>query len=295
MIMIDTPGCCLRIKETMHKLPPKEKRIAEFILQQPENVINMSMDDVAKACDTSLSAITRLAKSLNYNGFKEMLREISNEIALKSKNEDLEYKEIHLGDPVSEIFRDMCLREIEAIQNTMSVMDMKQRETAVDMLCKAKRIDFYGVGSSGIVAEDAGSKFLRINKYVITSSDAHVQRLTIESLTPEDVAVLISYSGETNDIIVLAKLLKEMNVPIITITRSSKNTLASMGDVKLYGSSTESLIRSGPMTSRIGQLVIVDSLYTAVCSRMFDEVKPYLDRSQRIMNELARDSKKRLW
>ena len=289
--MTDSPGCCLRIKENMHKLPPKEKIIAEYILQNPEAIVNMSIDSLANACGTSLSAITRLAKSLNFSGFKEMVRALSSELVLNNQKKESEYKEIHLGDPVREIFRDMCLREIEAIQNTMSIMDIDQLEKAVDLLCKAKRIDFYGVGSSGLVAEDASSKFLRINKIAIGSSDVHLQRLRIMSLTPEDVAVLISYSGETNDILILAKLLNERNIPIITITRSSKNTLASLGEINLFGSSTESLIRSGAMTSRISQLVIIDSLYTAVCSRLFDEVKPYLDETQKVSSELSRMQK----
>ena len=66
--------CRLRIKESFHTLPPKEKRIAEFVLQSPEAVIHMSMEELARSCGVSLSAIVRLAKNLGYAGFKEMVR-----------------------------------------------------------------------------------------------------------------------------------------------------------------------------------------------------------------------------
>ncbi len=275
-------SCRLRMKEKLHALAPKEKRIAEFILQAPENVIHMSMEELAGHCSTSLSAIVRLAKSLGYSGFKEMIRMLSNELVLESQQDDLSYQEIRPGDPAREIFRNMCLSEIEAIQNTISVMDLDQFDKAVELLCRAKRIDFYGVGTSGLVAEDARNKFLRINKYVVSSPDPHTQWLTSSSLTEQDAAVLISYSGETNDMILLARQLREMKVPFITLTRTGKNALAGLGDIWLYSSSTESLIRSGAMTSRIGQMVVVDALYTAVCSRLYTTIKPNLDRTQKL-------------
>ena len=110
----------------------------------------------------------------------------------------------------------------------------------------------------------------------------------IAGLKPGDAAVLISYSGETRDILLLARQLKEMGVPFISLTRTGKNTLAGLADVRLYSSSTESLIRSGAMTSRIGQMAVVDAVYTAVCSRMYDEVKPYLDKTQELSSKWAR-------
>ncbi len=280
--------CRLRIKESFHTLPPKEKRIAEFVLQSPEAVIHMSMEELARSCGVSLSAIVRLAKNLGYAGFKEMVRMLSNELALESRQGEMQYQEIHPGDPVEKIFRNMCLCEISAIQNTLSVMDIQQLEAAVDLLCRANRVDFYGVGSSGLVAEDAHTKFLRINKYTACSSDPHNQRLMIAGLKPGDAAVLISYSGETRDILLLARQLKEMGVLFISLTRTGKNTLAGLADVRLYSSSTESLIRSGAMTSRIGQMAVVDAVYTAVCSRMYDEVKPYLDKTQELSSKWAR-------
>ena len=286
--MDDAVYCRLRIKEIFHTLPPKERIVAEFILNSPNDVIHMSMEELARSCGVSLSAIGRLAKNLGYGGFKEMIRLLSNELALESQQGEMKYQEIHPGDPVPEIFRNMCLCEIEAIQNTISVMDIQQLELAVDLLCKAQRIDFYGVGASGLVAEDAHLKFLRINKPTACSSDPHTQRLTIASLQPNDVAVLISYSGETNDILHLAHQLKELNIPIISLTRSSKNTLADLANIHLFSSSTESLIRSGTMTSRISQMVVVDALYTAVCSRMYDQVKPYLDKTQHLSSKWSR-------
>ena len=285
-------SCRLKMREMLHALAPKEKQIAEFILQNPQQVVHMSLEELAGNCNTSLSAIVRLAKSLGYSGFKEMIRKLSNELALESQQDALSYQEIHPGDPPKEIFRNMCLSEIAAIQNTMSVMDPDQFEKAVELLCGARRIDFYGVGTSGVVADDARNKFLRINKYTISSPDPHTQWLTSSSLTEQDAVVLISYSGETNDILLLARQIRDMKVPIITMTRTGKNSLAELGDIRLFSSSTESLIRTGAMTSRIGQMVVIDALYTAVCSRLYKTVKPYLDRTQILSSKWARKDRR---
>jgi len=92
--------------------------------------------------------------------------------------------------------------------------------------------------------------------------------------------VLFSYSGETRDTIETCEIVKSTGATVITVTRYGRNLLNEMADIKLSISSAESMIRSGAMGSRIGQLTMVDILYTAVCSRLYDQVKPYLDKTR---------------
>ena len=136
------------------------------------------------------------------------------------------------------------------------------------------------MGSSGLVALDAGSKFLRCGKTVFAHSDPHNQVLSALTLREGDVAVLISYSGETTDILTLARLIQPLGATIISLTRYGKNSLSEMADIRLYASSTETLLRIGPMSSRIAQLTVIDTLYASVCSQIFDVVKPHLEQSR---------------
>ena len=185
-----------------------------------------------------------------------------------------------MGDSEQDIFTNTCLGSIKTIENTLAVMDTDEFKKAVDLLCTAKRVDFYGVGTAGLVARDSMNKFIRINKYAVSSSDSHDQLLSIVGLTPDDAAVLISYSGETPDIIDLAHQLKAMGVPIISLTRYGENTLCKMADVRLFSSANESVVRIAAMSSRIGQYVVMDAVYTAVCSRLYPRIKVYMDRRQ---------------
>ena len=270
--------CRLRIKESFHTLPPKEKRIAEFVLQSPEAVIHMSMEELARSCGVSLSAIVRLAKNLGYAGFKEMVRMLSNELALESRQGEMQYQEIHPGDPVEKIFRNMCLCEISAIQNTLSVMDIQQLEAAVDLLCRANRVDFYGVGSSGLVAEDAHTKFLRINKYTACSSDPHNQRLMIAGLKPGDAAVLISYSGATRDLLEALAVAREQRARIILVTRFARSPGAEYADLVLCCGSNEGPLQLSSVPAKLAQLFLLDVLFSEYCRQDLDRCSAARER-----------------
>lgn len=203
---------------------------------------------------------------------------LSTDLALGSQ--EITYTDVRPGDSLDSIVRNVCMGSVRAIENTMTMLEVEELGRAVDALCAARRIDFYGVGTSGTVALDAHNKFLRINKLSIASADPHVQILSATSLKPGDVAVLISYTGETRDILETHDIVRQTGATTITLTRYGKNSLSDKADIRLFSSSSETMTRSGATGSRIGQLTVVDVLYTAVASRLYDEVKPYLDKTR---------------
>ena len=272
-------GCCLKIKEMLSSLPLKEQQIAMFILDFPQEVINMSIDELASACGTSISSVVWLCKSAGYSGYKELCRMLSTDLAM-NQLETVAYNDVRPGDSVEAIYRSVCMSEIKAVESTMAVLNLPDLERAVDLIADAKRVDFYGIGTSGLVALDARNKFLRINKTSLPTSDPHDQILTATTLKPGDIAVMISYTGDTRDILETADIIRQTGATIISITRYSKNMLAQRSDVQLYASSSETLIRSGAMGSRIALLTIIDVLYTCVASRDYDKVKKQLDKTR---------------
>ena len=277
--MNENGGCLLRIREALHALTPKEQHLANFLLLQPERAVDMPIDDLAATCGVSISTVIRLCKSLGYTGYKELCRNLYSDLTAPAQAES-SFEDIHPGDSPEIVMRNIFMSSIKAIENTFAIMDVPALEAAVDRLCAARRIDFYGLGTSGFVALDACNKFQRCNKLAIAHSDPHGQLLSALTLTPEDVAVLISYSGDTTDMLSLARHIREQGTTIISLTRYGKNPLSEMADIRLYSSSTETLLRSGAMSSRIAQLAVIDTLYTAVCSRIFDEVKPHLEKTR---------------
>ena len=276
--MNDACGCLLRIRETIHSLTPKELQLANFLLDHADRAVNMSIDVLAETCGVSVSTVVRLCKTLGYTGYKELIRNLYSDIS--SSQPDNTFEDITPGDQPEAVMRNICQCNIKAIENTFAIADPAALTLAVKKLCDADRIDFYGMGSSGLVALDAGSKFLRCGKTVFAHSDPHNQVLSALTLREGDVAVLISYSGETTDILTLARLIQPLGATIISLTRYGKNSLSEMADIRLYASSTETLLRIGPMSSRIAQLTVIDTLYASVCSQIFDVVKLHLEQSR---------------
>ena len=270
--------CYLNIKESYERLSASEKRIAKYIIDNPNEIVKLPISELADRCQTSKPTVVRLCKTLGYSGYKELCMYLNADIMLNEGSE-LSYKDINPNDDTAEIVAKVSENNIRAIKNTVDIMDYDALGRAVDLICKARRIDFYGVGNSGFVALDAQNKFLRINKLATAQIDPHLQILTASNLSRDDVAVFISYTGETRDLLETLDIVKSTGAATISITKLGKNSLASACDVNLFMVSDESFIRSGAMSSRIGQLCIIDILFSIVTSRMYSEIKPYLDRS----------------
>ena len=281
--MLNTSAkCYIDINRFQSQFTPNFTKIAKFIIDNPEKLIQMTIDEVSAVCGISVSCVVRFCKLLGYSGYKELCRIVATD--LKPSVGDIIYNEISPGDSAFSVFRNTCLSSIRAIENTLQNQDEEQITKAVEILSNANRIDFYGIGTSGLVAMDAHNKFVRTGKICIANQDFHLQLLAAASLKPDDVAVLISYSGETPDIILLADALKSTKCKIITITSFTKNRLIEYADAKLYSLSMETYIRSGAMSSRISQMTIIDALYLGVSSRIYDQIKDYLDKGQQVIN-----------
>ncbi|MFA6505531.1 MAG: MurR/RpiR family transcriptional regulator [Treponemataceae bacterium] len=279
-------GCYAILKESMESLPQAEQRVALFILSNPEKVMNQSIGELAARCSTSKTTIMRLCQGLGFNGFKDFVKSLVADIAL-GQTENVGYTDLHPLDDIQTTIQSVSSNNILSIENTLKVLDPKEVERAVEAIINAKRIDFYGVGSSGIIALDAQSKFLRISKNCHAFTDAHQQLFSAASLQPNDVAVLISYSGETIDILDTLSTVKAAGATTIGITRYAKNSLSSRVDIKLFTTSTETSFRSGAMASRIVQLNVIDIIFSAVAGRTYDDIKKYLDSTR-----IAMDKKK---
>lgn len=272
-------GCTIKIHEMMSSLTKKEKQIADYVLNFPEETVQMSINELASSCSTSTSGVVRFCKALGFSGYKDFCRNLTADLNGKSM-EHIAYEDVRPGDSLESISRNVAMSNMKAIQNTLQTLDENQLDLAVKAISAAPRVDFFGVGISGLVAQDAHNKFVRINKISNASLDPHVQILTATSLTKGDAAVFISYSGETQDILTILDIVKKTPATTIAITRYGKSPLSAKCDISLSASSTETFFRSSAMSSRISQLTIIDILYTAVTSRDYDLIKPYLDKTR---------------
>jgi len=282
-------GCLVKLREVFDDLKPSEKKVARYILNYTDEVVGMPIGELAERSGVSKAAVVRLSKTLGFSGYRDFAIEIAGDMA-SQKPDGNEYTDIQPGDKLETIIKNVCLNNKKAIDDTLQVLDQGEVKKAVEAVHKAKQINFYGVGASGIVALDASQKFMRINKFCQAYTDPHLQVTAAANLMKGDVAFAISYSGETKDILESARVAKQSGAIIIAVTKYGKSTLSETADIKLFLSSPETTMRSGAMASRIAQLNMIDIVFSGVASMEYRQIKKNLDRTYK-MTHLKKNNK----
>lgn len=269
----------LILRETANTFSPTEKAVASMILNHPELVVDLSIHELAKITFSSSSTIVRLCNHIGYSGYKEFRRAVSSELAVRAQIKKQEQRDIERTDSLEEIIEKITYRNIVSLEETKALIDVNVMRKCVQMVKKAKVIYLFGMGASQCAAKDAYLKFLRMNKLCVINEDWHSQLLQARNATAEDLGIVISYSGATVEMIECAKALKENHTPIIAITRLAKSPISELADEKLYIPASESLFRTGAMSSRISQLNIIDILYTYLGNLEFEHSLDQLSKT----------------
>jgi len=207
------------------------------------------------------ATVVKFCKRLGCRGFQEFKILLAQDVAVKTQPI---YGAIELDDDVETIRDKIFQASITALQDTWRVLDPKTLQTAVQILSSAGEIHFYGIWASGNVAVDAAQKFSRIGLRANAFVDYHAQITRASLLKPGDVAVGISYSGETWEIVDALQTARSAGAATIAITNYPSSPVAGAADHVLLISSQESILRGGAISSRIAQLSVIDTLFIAV-------------------------------
>lgn len=273
------------LREMLPKLPPSERKIAEYILKNPQDAISLTALELGKKSSTSGAAVIRLCKSLDLKGFQDLKLRIAGDL---QKTSDEGFRDIKPNEPLLSVVDKMVNNSIQAIRETAELINTEELEKAIDLLAHAKNIHFVGVGASAIIAEDAQQKFLRINKNAYAFADMHMAVTLLANAGEGDIVVGISYSGETREIVRVLELAREKNIKTISLTKYGSSPLGKLADVRLYSSATrEPTFRSGATSSRIGQLQIIDILFLCVASSNYEETIRRLDSTREAIRSFS--------
>lgn len=273
------------IQEGMHTFKPSEKKVAEYILEHPEEVVNLSVQKLAEKTKVSEATIIRLSKSLKCKGFQDLKLRIAYEIA-KPKHENGLYEDIPKDGSIKSFIQSVSQNNIQSIHNTIYVLSEVELEKAVRLISKARKVAVFGIGASAIVAMDFKQKLTRINRWCEAAFDVDTQVTVAANLTKDDVAFGISYSGQTKDVFEAVKVAKENNANIITLTKSGDNPVNLLADVKLHTTSLERDVRSGATSSRIAMLNVIDILFLGVTKSDQERNIGALERTRKAVKTL---------
>lgn len=237
-----------------------EKKVADYVLENIKEVIYMSITDLADECNVGESSVFRFCKSMNLKGYQEFKIVLAHSISLD--DEVTQHSGvITMQDTVEELSSKIVASNIQALNETYSLIATNDIEEVAKCMVDAERIHFFGVGTSGITAMEAKNKFMRITNKTEFSMDAHLQIMSASLLTENDVAVMISYSGSTKDTLEVAKIAKSRGAKVISITRFSKSPLTTYSDFTLLCGANEGPLQGGSLSAKISQLYLLDLLY----------------------------------
>ncbi len=254
-------GCLIRIKSAMESLKPAERAVAEFVLENPEEAMHISISEASQLIGVGESTIIRFCRSLNYKGFQEFKLRLAQDLV-----EPVSYihENVTFDDTTDDIAKKVYQTNLKAVEDTMKVLDPEMIDVAAKFLAEARRIDIYGVGFSLFTAHDAKLKLARLGRMVDAFGDSHLQSMAAVSLQKGDVAIGISHSGSTKNVVDALSSAHEGGAVTIAITNFSPSPITKVADVVLLTSAPESAFGGEVLASRIAQLCVVDVLSVTV-------------------------------
>ena len=273
-----------------------EKQAADYILSHMEEAADLPLDRLAYSAKVSQPTVLRMLKALGFNGYKDFRYQLVAELARETDREKPD--QIMYGytlsrqDTLEEIPIKMAATTQRMMEETLKNFSGKSYQKAVQKLKKARLIDIYSVENSEVTAMDLLTKLLYLGLPCRHFSDYYFQRISAGSLTSEDVAVGISYSGESKDTVDVMRTARKAGACTIVITNFRDSTIAKYADI-LICTSQEQFFYGDAIFSRTTQLLIVDMVYMGIIASDYERYVEQLNRCEKVVREKAYDNRKR--
>ncbi len=249
-----------KIRDMYNLMGPAEKRVADYILEHTDEIVGMSISELAAKCDCGDATLVRFSRRLMLDGFGMLKIRLAGELQQTSAFGG----DIKENDSPYVLYQNRILDITASLHNTEMVLDPQELLRASEAIIKADRVVTFGLGSSAAVAQDAAHKLLRLGLVAQSCTDNHMQALVACHLKRGNVAIGISHSGASKDIIEALELSRACGATTICITNFGKPPILSSADIVLFTKAEETKRSILAMSSRIAQLAILDSIYTYI-------------------------------
>ena len=272
-----------RIAASLPSLAPAEQRVGRLVLADPHSFARLPVRELAEKANVSKPTVVRFCRSMGYDGLADFKLKLAGNVA---EGVPYVHRSVDADDKTADVLVKVIDNSVAAFlqyRNAASPQAVEQAVQAiVDTWRKKKRLEIYGVGNSGVVAQDAQHKFLRLGISSHASSDTHLQVIGATMLAQGDCAILISNSGRTKDLLEVAQIAKNNGATIIAST-SSHTPLSQISHIHLAADNLEGSDFYTPMASRLLHLLIIDILATAAALNMGESLSEKLKHLQNNM------------
>lgn len=250
-------GVLERLKAVRPSLPKTAGRIADYVLAHPAEVVNQSVTVLAERTHASEGSVVALCQLIGAGGFHQLKVALAGDLARPGQSHSAPPS---LEDDVATIAQKVFRSGIQAIDDTQNTMDVAALEQAVRVLREADRVEIFGSGSAGPIAEHAHYRLVRIGINARVSTDSHMQVIAASLASSKAAVLTISHSGSTVESVAATQLAKASGATTIVITNLGKSPILAYADIALTTFVKDAQFHGEAMTSRIAQLAIVDTL-----------------------------------
>ncbi|AHN72582.1 MurR/RpiR family transcriptional regulator [Aggregatibacter actinomycetemcomitans] len=244
-------------------LTKTEKKIADVISQSPEMVMQYSLSELASNLNVGEATFVRFCRTLGFKGFSDFKLAFSIELATarESRDDTVLETEIMPDDDSLKIAHKLQAAISKVMDETVNLLDFQQLESVVRAIQKAKRVFLFGVGSSGVTAEDAKNKFMRIGVPVDATGNNHFMYMQAALLKETDVAIGISHSGYSQETAHTLKIAKQNGATTVALTHSLRSPITEHADFVLVNGNKQGKLQGDSIGTKIAQLFVLDLIY----------------------------------
>ena len=279
---MESPNLIRRIADSQSVLRKSEAKVASFVLENANDVINMRIVDLAASAAVSEPTVIRFCRAIGYNGFQAFKLQLAQQLGLGGVYTQFAVDDT---DTVTDLRNKVFDTTVGSLITVRDELDPAVMEQAINTISKARRVEFYGFGASGSVAADAQHKFFRLQLSTSAYTDPHIQHMSAISLGSEDVVVAISQSGQSRALLQSVRLAREAGATVIGL--APMNTpLSQQCSIPIYVNMKEDHQAFAPVSSRIAHLVVIDVLATGVALHRKPLLKDHLKRLNKSQRSL---------
>lgn len=276
----------LRIRQLYPTLAQNDRKLADFLLINPEQARHLSSQKLAQQTGVSQSAVVKFAQKLGYKGFPALKQALSEIVAAPEQAVTL-HNQILSTDSLKTVGEKLLAEKAAALRATLDINSEQRLTEALDMLRSARRVILTGLGASGLVAKDLAYKLLKIGVMAVSETDMHAQLAAVQALDSRDLLLAISFSGERREINLAAEEAQRCGAKVLALTSFTPNSLQQRADHCLYTISEEPAIRSAAISSSTAQYALTDLLFMAMIQQDLESAQDHINHSAALVKKLV--------
>lgn len=256
------------ISDALPNLKGAGRKVAEFILQSPQETINLTITELSSQVGVSEASIVRFAQALGYSGFHAMKIRLAEDMVspMQTIHEDL------MPDDEPHTAVQKAIRVgLRSVEDTSQILDMAALQATIQVICAARQVMLFASGNSIPIAMDLNFRLTQIGLSSRFSIDPTMQEMYAALATSEDVAVGISHTGSSKATVYALELAKKGGASTVCITNHSKSPLTRHGDYCLFTAARANQFREEQLNSNLATLALTEALFVGICVEHFDK------------------------